>query len=285
MRTTLVRALTSALLAASALSLPAAASALDLYGVDLKIGVRGGPNVSFLPRPVDVGEDDALNPQALFYGVGWNLGTALQVRAFDIVGLELGWFRSVDSGEATIELEEVLDCSHGPRCDVQEVGARIRGVSHHLPIALHLALPMGKARPYVATGVDLVFSRPTREYQIFEIDPHPSGLDPETQGDLLEYWDSSVEAQYYLASELNDAHREQIAGIIVGAGLNINVDQFEIPVEFRLNIYPATGDRLRERGDFPPSGTTAYDPNFTVRFNDTWNYQLFILFGFDYVIF
>lgn len=273
------------LLGIAVLTLSADARALDIYGVDLKVGVRGGPNVSFLPRPVDVGEDDELNPQGLFYGVGWNVGLSLTARAFDIVGLEVGWLRGYETAEATIELEGVSDCSSGPRCSVQEVGAQLDFTSHHIPIVLHLSLPLGKARPFVTTGLDLVVARNDRNFSRFTIDPLPDSLDPEEDADLLADWDSSPEAQYYLGADLNEDHDEQILGIIVGAGLNIDVDKFEIPVEFRLNIYPSTGDQLAERGVFPPVGTTTYDPEFQVRYNDTWNYQLMILFGFDYVIF
>lgn len=262
------------------------ANALDVHGVDLKLGLRGGPNMVFLPTPVDVDEDDFVNPQGLFWGAGWNLGLALQVRAVDIVGLELGWMRAVEHGEATIELEEISDCStgDGTRCEIQEVGAAIDFTAHHIPIALHLTLPKGTARPFATVGVDLVVRRNHREFSRHAIDPLPDDLDPETDADLLSQWDESTEGRYYLNATLRDEHPEFVAGILVGAGLNIVVEQIEIPVEFRLNIYPVTGDELDERGDFPPEGSTAYDPSFTVRYNDTWNYQLFVLFGLDYVI-
>lgn len=261
------------------------AFALDLYGVDLKLGVRGGPNVAFLPRPVDSGEDDAINPQALFYGVGWNVGTAIQVRAFDIVGLELGWFYASEQAEARIELEGVSDCSNGPRCSVQEAGARLDYNAHHLPLVLQIAAPLGTARPFVTTGIDFVIARNNRSFSTFERDPYPENLDPATQGDLIERWDNSVEAAYLRNATLNRDHPERIAGIIAGVGLNIAVDKIEIPVEFRLNIYPVTGSNLSERGVFAPAGTETYDDRVTVQYNDTWNYQLFIMVGLDYVIF
>lgn len=277
----------SSALVCLALAVTAApATALDIPLVDLKVGVRGGPNMAFLPNPVDVDEDDALNPQGTFYGAGWNLGAALQVRAAGIVGLEFGWWHTVEHAEAIIELEGVSDCSiESGRCAIQEVGAGLHFVSHHFPIALHLTLPTGKARPFVTGGVDLVVNRRDRAFRHIRQDPLPSDLDPIEDAELLAKWETDAEAQYYLNADVRREHPDLIAGILVGAGLNIVTDAVEIPIEFRLNIYPVTGDELDERGDFPPPGTTAYDPSVQVRYNDSWNYQLFILFGLDYVIF
>ncbi len=267
----------------TAVSSPAAA--LDIYGVDLKIGVRGGPNIAFLPRPTDSSDDDRVNPQGLFYGLGWDVGGALQFRAFDIIGLEIGWLYTSEQAEAIIELEGVSDCSGGPRCAVQETGARLDFNAHHLPIALHLAAPLGTASPFVTAGIDFVLQRNNRSFSTHAIDPYPEDLDPIADAALIESWHNSVEANYLGNATLNDDAPERIAGIIAGVGLNIRVDKIEIPVEFRANIYPVTGSTLNERGVFAPSGMDTYDERITVQYNDTWNYQLFILVGLDYVIF
>jgi len=280
-----MKILLSTLLALAVLATATPSLALDFYGVDLKLGLRGGTNVGFLPAPVDVGDDDNINPQALFYGVGWNLGAAVQVRAFDVVGLELGYLRGHDSARAAIELEGVSDCTRGPRCRVQKVGARFSHSSHHLPLVLHFALPFGTARPFITTGVDFVLGRGNRTFETFEIDPFPESLDPATQADLMTRWGNSVEAQYLRGASLNEDHPERIGAIIAGLGLNISASDFEVPIEFRLNIYPKTGDELYERGVFAPDGVDTYQDSVALRYNDTFNYQLFVLVGFDYVIF
>lgn len=268
------------------LLIPQQASALDLYGVDLKIGARGGPNISLLPRPTDSNDDDAINPQGLFYGVGWNVGANLQIQAFDIVGLDIGFMYTSEQAEATIELEGVSDCSGGgARCRVQETGARLDFNAYHMPIALQLQAPLGTASPFVTIGVDFVLSRKNRSFSTHAIDPYPEDLDPVEDADLIERWDRSVEAAYLRNATLNENAPERIAGIIAGVGLNISVDSIEIPVEFRANIYPVTGDTLSERGVFAPAGLDTYDERITVQYNDTWNYQIFILVGLDYVIF
>jgi hypothetical protein len=271
----------------AALFIAAPASALDLYGVDLKLGVRGGPNLSFLPKPDDYGDYGEATPYEFAFGAGWDAGLALGVRAFDIASLEFGWLRTHERAEANaFEVEGVRDCGGGRvRCARQTMAYEMSFDAHHLPLLLRLEVPTGVARPFITAGVDFVVKRSNRTFNVVEVDRFPENLDPATQAELIQAWEESAEYQYARNAVLNEAASESYLGLIAGIGLNMAVKPVEIPVEFRFQLYPASGTTLEDRGTFPPRGQTAYDPRLTVAYNDIWRMQIFVLFGLDYVIF
>ncbi|MCB9520356.1 MAG: hypothetical protein H6698_00975 [Myxococcales bacterium] len=262
------------------------AHALDVYGVDLRLGVRGGPNIAMLPKPDDYSDYGDATPYEFAYGTGWNAGVNLAVRAFDIASLELGWMRAHEHvASNAFELDGVLDCSSGRvRCPKQTLGYEMGFDANHFPIAIRLEVPTGVARPFITAGLDFVTGRTNREFNVVATDPFPENLDPETQGELIDRYAASAEYNYARNAVLNEDAPTSYTGIIAGIGLNMALDKIEVPVEFRLNLYPASGQHLNQRGVFPPRGLTAYDPRITVEYNDVWRMQIFVLFGLDYLI-
>lgn len=299
----------------SVLTMPAAASAWELPFVDLKIGLRGGANISLLADPPDSGQlyqyqfvpqnaltDEPRNstyiPYTNYYGTGWNAGAALNVRFVDIVALEFGYQRATESARGTIELADVRDCSFLPDnpCYRQEVEQEFSQIAHHVPIVAQFYLPLGVARPFISLGVDVVVNRTDRQLQLNGRSPLPSELDPSNpdQAATLAEWNASPLGQNLLRAELNPDSPDSFGGFIAGLGVDIVLKKIEIPVEFRMHLYPSTGGSISQRGNFgtvcprelAASGGCA-DPltSAAPQYNDVWTSQFFILFGLDYLLF
>ncbi len=279
----------AAVLATLFVALPA--HALDLYGIDLKVGARGGANISLMAEPADA---DAYRnvPYADYFGVGWNAGVALNFRIFNIGAIEIGWMRSHESANGTIELEDVVDCRRSPtNCPRQELEQEFSFDANHIPIVAQVSLPFGVARPFLSIGADLVISRDNREMTVTSPNPLPSELDANNadNADLLDDWATSARAQAGLAATLDPGASETYVGLIAGLGVNIVLERVELPVEFRMHLYPESGTTLGERGTFPDACTDeacAYVPGTPApQYNDLWTAQFLVLFGIDYRIF
>lgn len=296
-----LRPLAVAAIALAAVTVPDAANALDIGGMDLRIGARGGPAVSYMPKPEDA-QLYASTPYTNYMGLGWTFGAVLNYRLFGIVGIEAGWMRTLESAQGTTELRDVRQCQpdgSGP-CQRQEFDQIFERTIDRVPITLQLALPTGLARPFLNVGLDLVVNQTNRQYRVEGRDPLPEDL---PAGDpRIEQWEASYVGQNALRASLNPDVNTAYTGIIVGAGVDIRIKSIAIPVEFRANIYPSGGGLMPQRGEFgspcvtpdPLTGEIANPaaPICTVGattpaplYNDRWPMQFMILFGLDYRIF
>ncbi len=312
-----LRSILSALaIAASALSLTTStATAWELPIVDLKIGLRGGANIAYMANPPDSDRlyqysfnltDEADSeprystyiPYDDYYGVGWNAGAALNLRFIDIVGVEVGYQRATESARGTIEMADVRDCTYAPAnpCYRQEVEQEFSLVAHHIPIVAQVYLPLGVARPFLSLGVDIVAARTDRQLTINPRSPLPTQLntDDPNQAATRAEWDRSPLGQNVLRSELNTGANDMFGGFIAGLGVDIALKRIELPVEFRMHLYPSTGASITQRGEFGTpcprelASTGACPAPLSLpapRYNDVWTTQFFILFGLDYLLF
>ncbi|MFT6398449.1 MAG: hypothetical protein ACJAYU_003207 [Bradymonadia bacterium] len=261
------------------------AHALDIYGVDLKVGLRGGGGVNWLPNAVDFSDGDRERAYDTFIGGAGGIGISMQIRALDIIGLEIGWLRTFDSATATMTIEGISAATcQEVSCAAAEVGATMRNQADHIPILLQVSLPSGMARPFANIGLDLVVNRRARALELTERATWPENLDPAQDGATIDAWDESVEARYLFDADVTRSDNDVYAGIVGGIGVNIVIKNFEIPIELRTNWYPSAGDTIDERGVFVPS-ESAYDPRIQSTYNDRWFAQGLVLIGFDYVIF
>ncbi len=273
------------------------ASALDIGGVDLRVGLRGGANMSYMNEPVGT-QLFYSTPYTDYLGLGWSFGTVVNFRMLGFIGVEAGWMRSLESAEGTIELREVRRCldanGQGP-CKRQQVDQLFERTSDHIPLTLQLALPTGVARPFLNLGIDLVVNQTNRRLRIEGRDPLPSEIDvtdgvtDELDQQVLDQWNASVVGQNVLRSGLNPDVNAAYAGFIAGIGVDIRIKSVAIPVEFRANIYPSAGGTIQQRGAFGDpcvEGTCVVGPNTPQPlYNDRWPMQFLILFGLDYRIF
>jgi hypothetical protein len=267
------------------------AKAAEVFGVDLGVGLRGGPNLSLMNKPAGASVYGD-TPYETYHGGGWNVGAALNLRLFDLVAFEAGYLYASESVSGTIELQDVRDCRWAPSpCLRQEYDQRFSRRVHHVPLVLQASLPTGIARPFVSLGVDVVFKPSNRTYEVTGRSRLPDELDPNDEGDaaLLDLWARSARGQAGLNATVSNNTDDVYAGLVAGIGVDIVLERIEIPVEFRLHLYPASGATIDERGDFAGPCTTedcAYDPARPApAYNDIWTTQFFVLFGLDYRIF
>jgi hypothetical protein len=294
------RILTAVALSLACGLLPNSASALDIGGMDLRIGARGGAAVSYMGKPRDL-DLYGSTAYANYMGLGWTFGAVMNFRLFGVVGIEAGWMRTLETAQGSIELRDVRQCQpdgSGP-CQRQEFDQEFERTIDRIPLTLQLALPTGLARPFLNLGVDLVVNQTNRNYAVVGRDPLPADLaddDPR-----LEQWEASYVGQNALRASLNPDVNEAYTGIIAGIGVDIQIKSVAIPIEFRANIYPSAGATIPQRGRFgdpcvvpdPLTGeienqaapVCTVGPNTPPQlYNDRWPMQFMILFGIDYRI-
>jgi hypothetical protein len=269
---------------------------------DLKLGVRGGPNFSLLLEPTDSGSYQTVPYPKVMFDLGWNIGGALNMRAWDLIGLEIGAIYGIDSLKGGSKIDNVID--QGTR-DVILNNISFTQSTLHIPIVAQMTLPFTVIRPFGSLGVDLVVKRFSRTYkQDFDTFVVPGEADV-TDPDYDEFYRSAL-AQGAYRSELNEDDQQIYGGFVLGAGVTITAPRVEIPLEARIVYYPSTGwDTTDRLGDpaanglgkcdttdinqetscaaLPPSSPPGSNAAL-LRYNDRPQFQILITAGFDYLL-
>lgn len=290
------RILSSILLALCLLSASRASAGVTDF--DLKLGVRGGPNFSLLLSPNDLENYQTVPYPSVMFDLGWNIGGALNMRAWDLIGLEVGAIYGLDSLKGSSPIENVID--NATRARISN-NISFSQSTLHVPIVAQMTLPFTVIRPFGSLGVDFVVNRSQRLYeQNFDTFIIP-GEGEVTSPDHAEFYRSAL-AQSAYRSELNTEDQEIYGGFILGGGVTITAPSVEIPLEARLVYYPTTGWDTTDRfGDPAGNGlgkcdTTDVDQASTcavlnpgaapalLRYNDRPQFQILITAGFDYLL-
>ena len=269
---------------------------------DLKLGVRGGPNFSLLLQPTDSDEYQTVPYPNLMFDLGWNIGGALNMRVWDLIGLEIGAIYGIDSLKGSSYIDTVVD---------QETRERIKNnisfsqSTLHIPIVAQMTLPFTVIRPFGSLGIDLVVNRSSRTYeQNFDTFVAPGEAD-RTDPDYDEFYRSAL-AQGAYRSALNEDDQQIYGGFVLGAGVTITAPRVEIPLEARIVYYPSTGWDMTDRlGDPAANGLSKCDTDkpslepscaslppssppgsnaALLRYNDRPQFQILITAGFDYLL-
>ena len=265
---------------------------------DLKLGVRGGPNFSLLLSPNDLEEYKTVPYPTVMFDLGWNIGGALNMRAWDLIGLEIGAIYGMDSLKGSSPIENVTDNNTRARI--------INNISFsqntlHIPIVAQMTLPFTVIRPFGSLGIDLVVNCSQRIYdQNFDTFIVP-GEDEVNNPDHDEFYRSAL-AQGAYRSALNEDDQQIYGGFVLGGGVTITAPRVEIPLEARIVYYPTTGWDTTDRfGDPAANGlgkcdTTDVDQASTcaalnpgsapalLRYNARPPFQILITAGFDYLL-
>jgi hypothetical protein len=269
---------------------------------DLKLGLRGGPNFSILLDPSDSEEYKTVPYPNVMFDLGWNIGGALNMRAWDLIGLEIGAIYGIDSLKGSSPIDNVID--QGTRQRIKN-NISFSQSTLHIPIVAQMTLPFTVIRPFGSLGIDLVVNRSSRTYeQNFDTFVVPDAADV-SNPDHAEFYRSAL-AQGAFRSELNEDDQQIYGGFILGAGVTITAPRVEIPLEARIVYYPTTGwdttDRLGDpaanglgRCDttdvnqetscavLPPSSPLGSNAA-QLRYNDRPQFQILITAGFDYLL-
>lgn len=265
---------------------------------DLKLGVRGGPNFSLLLSPNDLEEYKTVPYPTVMFDLGWNIGGALNMRAWDLIGLEIGAIYGMDSLKGSSPIENVTDNNTRARINNN---ISFSQNTLHIPIVAQMTLPFTVIRPFGSLGIDLVVNRSQRVYdQNFDTFIVP-GEDEVNNPDHDEFYRSAL-AQGAYRSALNEDDQQIYGGFVLGGGVTITAPRVEIPLEARIVYYPTTGWDTTDRfGDPAANGlgkcdTTDVDQASTcaalnpgsapalLRYNDRPQFQILITAGFDYLL-
>jgi len=265
---------------------------------DLKLGVRGGPNFSLLLEPTDSNDYKTVPYPNVMFDLGWNFGGALNMRAWDLIGLEIGAIYGIDSLKGSSFIDNVID--QGTRAKIKN-NISFSQSTLHIPIVAQMTLPFTVIRPFGSLGIDLVVNRSSRTYeQNFETFVVPDEADI-ADPDHAEFYRSAL-AQGAFGSELNEDDQQIYGGFILGAGVTITAPRVEIPLEARIVYYPTTGwDTTDRLGDPAANGLGRCDTTDVnqetscavlplgsnaaqLRYNDRPQFQILITAGFDYLL-
>lgn len=249
-------------LAAAFLISSATTFALDIPLWDLRVGIRGGPNINILTEVVEE-DTDPVYPG--FVDVGWCIGGSLAVDYMDIVGLELELLYSSESVSGTAEFNGDL----GTDSKKESSDLILEASSLHFPIFVRGQIPTGVARPFLHLGVDFVLSRSDHNMIVEQLGDAPAytdGCQPGTDCDPFPQ-------QNFHVNPIDSS-----TFFLVGFGLDMDVGPVTIPVEFRglfnLGFSDSIEDRVTRTNGGAPYG-----------FNNEWHYQVMVLFGVNYLIF
>jgi len=108
------------------------------------VGLHGLAGGTFLEMPLENEVDGYIVPAQGWGGFGGGGGLTLEGRAFDAVGLELGFFRRHDVARSTFQF------------DTLTTPFQVSQNAWHVPIVVKLMLPMGVLRPGVHVGGQFV---------------------------------------------------------------------------------------------------------------------------------
>ncbi|MBN1946419.1 MAG: hypothetical protein JW797_12140 [Bradymonadales bacterium] len=236
--------------------------AFDIPLHDLRVGVRGGPNVNILP---DVGEEDPTPVYPGFVDIGWFIGGSLAYDFRDFVGIEIEFLYSREVARGTVEYDR--DVGTDRKKEESEFG--LEATALHLPVLVRGQIPLGVARPFLHLGADFVLKRSDHAMSVTprgDAPPYTDGCSPGIDCDPFPAFDYAV----------NPVDSSIL--LLVGFGLDIDVGAATIPVEIRALIKPGLGDSITDR-------TVTQTASPTYLYNNEWQYQVLVLFGANYVIF
>ncbi len=186
------------------------------FRLDLTAGVKGGLGGSWaLEVPESSVMGDTIDQQTKSYysqfGLGGDVGLAVDVRALGIVGLETGFRFSFDNGDGYNELTQA-----GSDAILVRINQYQRTNSMRIPFLLKVGKPNGIVKPTFGLGIELVRQRQsTIRYDVEEINAtEPDSTTAEREAR------NQIELSNYPAGTL-------------ALGIEIDTGPIKIPIELR----------------------------------------------------
>ncbi|RAL20139.1 hypothetical protein DL240_18695 [Lujinxingia litoralis] len=224
-------------------SAPATAEAFDL---EIAVGAKGGINmVAGQGIPDDSRMTSDQGNQVYFakpeyyghFGVGPKAGLSLELRALDFVGLETGFYYSVDQASGYVDKNDALSGRTVARIHSDQVSR-----AYHLPVLLKFRVPTSRVSPVFGVGAEFIF---------------------QTESELEYREERRAGSMGSLTDQLNA--RNQIAPsnyilLTLSAGMEIKAGPVRIPVELRMGYNLGFDQAMSQRATYDEStGEITYD--------------------------
>ena len=226
------------------------------FRLDRTAGVKGGLGGSWaLEVPESATQGDPIDQQTKSYysqfGLGGDVGLAVDVRALGIVGLETGFRFSFDNGDGYNELTQA-----GSDAILVRINQYQRTNSMRIPFLLKVGKPNGIVKPTFGLGIELVRQRQsTIRYDVEEI----NATEPDDVTTRREER-NQIEPSNYPAGTL-------------ALGIEIDTGPIKIPIELRAQYnLKYAGGSFEERVRVEGSGNDAtyyYDGAYMGHFGVT----------------
>lgn len=224
------------------------------FRLDLTAGVKGGLGGSWaleVPENAPTRIDQQSKSYYSQFGLGGDVGLAVDVRALGIVGLETGFRFSFDNGDGYNELTQA-----GSDAILVRINQYQRTNSMRIPFLLKVGKPNGIVKPTFGLGIELVRQRQsTIRYDVEEI----NATEPDDVTTRREER-NQIEPSNYPAGTL-------------ALGIEIDTGPIKIPIELRAQYnLKYAGGSFEERVRVEGSGNDAtyyYDGAYMGHFGVT----------------
>lgn len=238
------------------------------FGLTLGVGVKGGMNGS-VANGVEEGDSFTVDGNQFainqgpdiypMFGVGGAVGPVIEVRALDIVGLEIGLLTSWDNGSGFEDKNAVGGGTIG-RIDQKQTTRSLR-----LPISAKASVP-GFVRPTFGLGVELVFQG-------------KSELRYSSDNILI----NQVPDGYQFSGATYNIEPSTYATFLFSFALEFDIMNFRIPIELRGNLNTGFKRDLEPR----LANATGGPGNFTLTYDGKYqaHFALFtgVVYDFDFL--
>ena len=236
--------------------------------LEIAIGVKGGMNGSWTQEvPEDSrfkvnNQEYVVDPEYYpLFGLGGDIGLALEVRAWSLLTLETGLKVSFDNGEGWNDKK-----SAGSGTVITRITQKQTTQSWRIPLMLKIGGTSGLVRPFFGVGAEFIIqSQSNIEYTE---EKRAGSLDPESLRRLKER--NQIEPSTYV-------------GLGATAGLEIDLGFLRIPIELRglynVNYNDSFAERVKVEGNDPNNVKFTYNGMYQGHFGFSigllYNHTLF----------
>lgn len=207
----------------------------DKFRLDVGVGVKGGLTGAWAFEVLGQGPNPISQEKKSYYpafGLGGDVGLALDVRALGIVGIESGFRVSFDNAEGYNELKDA-----DSQVILVKINQEQKTTSLRIPLLLKVGAAQGIVRPTFAFGLEFVRQTDSAiSYNVEEIGGREA---------------SGTSARREARNQIEPTNYKVISGAF---GVEIDAGPVKIPIELRAQYNLDYGgdsftDRVRVDGD------------------------------------
>lgn len=237
---------------------------------DLSVGLKGGAMMSTATEVPNLtneqmSEFNALNQDSGFYpafGVGPAVGLALEARAWEVVGLETGFYYTKD--DATGWNDQKTNGKDRGRVFMDQETSAL-----HIPLLLKANAPTTTIKPFLGFGVEFILQQSSSLSYRGE---------PETAGDPY------VERFAAQLAERNQIEPSSYTLLQLNFGIEIDLGELRIPVEFRSGYNLGWDSSLEARVEAEEQADGSTDLIYNGEYVAHFGVYTGVMYDFDFVV-